>query len=261
MKYRILVSFFILFIATEAIYAQKDATAEINKIKLSNKYISATGSSMNSREEASEYGKLLLADEIERWLRENVKGDISGYVTKSKENAAVIETQRGKLYRSFIYVKKSDILPYFEGETIIADTPQAADTSQVVDISQSEYVDISSPDVSSTAGNVAVDNKKNNSMTSNPEETKMLDILNTKAFNQYLGELKKNGLLKSYGMQKAWPEEGTVYVFFIDSNRLIKEHIRLTDGKALDLSNGTTVNMTGIKEKYNSGTYIWFTLK
>lgn len=240
MKHRFLVSLFVLFIATEAVFAQKDATAEINKIKLSNKYISATGSSMNSREEASEYGKLLLADEIERWLKENVKGDITGYATKSKENAAVIETQRGKLYRSFIYVKKSDILPYFEGETMIADTTQTAGTSQVVDISKSEYVEIPAH---------------------NAEETKMLQVLTTKEFNQYLGELKKQGSLKSYGMQKAWPEQGTVYLFFIDSNRAVKEHLRLTDGKAVDLGNGASVNIADAKEKYNNGTYIWFTLK
>lgn len=257
MKYRIYFSLLMLFIAVGTVCSQKDATAEINKIKKSRNYLSATGTSTKSMEEASEYGRLLLTNDIEKWLKDNVKGDVTGYITKSKENLAVIETQRGSLYRSFIYVKKSDILPYYKGETVVSDIPQSVDTAQC------EYVELTVPPASSGAGESSVDAGGNKNIV-NPnaeEERKMLGVLTTKAFNQYLGGLKEVGRLNSYGMQKAWPVRGTVYVFFIDSDRSVGEHIRLVDGKAVDLRNGASVDIMSVKEKYNNGTYIWFTLK
>lgn len=257
MKHRIYFSLLVLFMAVGTVYSQKDPTAEINKIKKSRNYLSATGTSTKSMEEASEYGRLLLANDIEKWLKDNVKGDVTGYITKSKENLAVIETQRGSLYRSFIYVKKSDILPYYKGETVVSDIPQSVDTAQC------EYVELTAPLASSGVGDSSMDAGGNKSIV-NPnaeEEKKMLGVLTTKAFNQYLGGLKEGGRLNSYGMQKAWPVRGTVYVFFIDSDRLVGEHIRLVDGKAVDLRNGASVDIISVKEKYNNGTYIWFTLK
>lgn len=262
MRYRFLISLFVLFAFVEAVHSQKDATAEINKIKLSNKYISATGTSMKSQEEASEYGKLLLADEIEKWLKDNAKDDVAGYVTKSKENASVIETQRGKLFRSFVYVKKSDILPYYKDEEVITDTSHSESTSQVVDTSQCEYVKPASPSAPFVTNKTAVENKSLSSVSMiTEEETKMLEVYNTKTFNQYLDRLNKAGHLKSYGIQKVWPMQGTVYVFFIAPDRVVNDHMRLTDGKAVDLSTGSSVNIQSIKEKYNQGSYIWFTLK
>lgn len=256
MKHRFFVSLLILFAVVTVAKSQKDATAEINKIKVSNKYISVTGSSMNSMEEASEYGKLLLSYEIEKWLKDNVKGDITGYVTKSKENTTAIETRRGRLYRSFIYVKKSDILPYYKDEEVITEIPQSIDTSQC------EYIEATPPSASSVTDKPSVDDESQSSArTIAEEEAKMLDVFNTKTFNQYLSELKESGRLASYGMQKAWPKEGKVYVFFIAPDRSVKDHIRLIDGNAVNLSTKTSVDVWSVKKKYDNGSYIWFTLK
>lgn len=256
MKHRIYFSLLVLFMAVGTVYSQKDATAQINKIKKSRNYLSATGTSMNSMEEASENGKLLLANEIELWLKENVKGDVTGYITKSKENAAVIETKRGSLYRSFIYVKKSEILPYYKDDTVVSEVSQSADTARC------ESVELTASHVASGAGGSSgVGNRQRIVLSNTAEENKMLEVFNTKTFNQYLGGLKEGGRLNSYGMQKPWPVRGTVYVFFIDLDRSVKEHIRLVDGKAVSLSNGALVDIMSIKEKYNKGTYIWFTLK
>lgn len=266
MKYRFFISLFILFASVEVLHSQKDTTTEIDKIKLSNKYISATGSSMKSSEDASEQGKLLLADDIRRWLEDNVKGDITGYVTKSKEKVAVIETRRGKLYRSFIYVKKSDILPYYKDEEVITDTPQSEDASQVVDTSQCKYVEPTSPSVSPVADKPSVGNKnQNRASTITEEESKMLQILNTTECNQYLEELMNGGHLEVWdihrGIQKAWPERGRVYVFFYNSDKLVKDRVKITDGVAVDLSTGASVDIQSIRKKYLRGWYVWFILK
>ena len=96
----------VLFAWSIPTLAQEDKNAEINKIKRSRNYLTVTGTSMFSAEEASENARMLIDVEIEQWLQENAEGDIAGYVAKSKENLAVIETKRGSLFRAFIYVKK-----------------------------------------------------------------------------------------------------------------------------------------------------------
>ena len=101
----------VLFAWSIPTLAQEDKNAEINKIKRSRDYLTVTGTSMVSAEEASENARMLIDVEIEQWLQGNAEGDIAGYVAKSKENLAVIETKRGSLFRAFIYVKKKDILP------------------------------------------------------------------------------------------------------------------------------------------------------
>ena len=121
MKYLMRVAILILQLACVVpALAQEDKNAEINKIKRSRDYLTVTGTSMVSAEEASENARMLIDVEIEQWLQENVEGDIAGYIAKSKENLAVIETKRGSLFRAFIYVKKKDILPYYENETVMA---------------------------------------------------------------------------------------------------------------------------------------------
>ena len=62
----------------------QDKQAEINKIKKDRNYLTATGSSTISEEDALEKAREQIDASIAQWLSENAKGDISGYVAKSK---------------------------------------------------------------------------------------------------------------------------------------------------------------------------------
>ena len=119
-----------LAVTSNCLYAQNEQQ-EINEIKRSLNFLYATGTSTNSAEEASANALELLSLEIEQWLMANVEGDFSGYVAKSKQNVAEIKTQRGRLSRAFVYVKKSDILPYNNEESVMVVNTQDDSNSSV----------------------------------------------------------------------------------------------------------------------------------
>lgn len=276
----------ILFACVVPALAQEDKNAEINKIKRSRDYLTVTGTSMVSAEEASENAKMLIDVEIEQWLQENAEGDIAGYIAKSKENLAVIETKRGSLFRAFIYVKKKDILPYYENETVMAELPEplVLETSVNVDTIKAEenvipLVEENVVKVESEEGLVStveylppVEKPVEEVIVaplesacggvSNMEEEKfILKVYSVSSVSKYLGRLKQADKLAEYGKEIAWPDNGVVYFFFADYNNVVRGYIKITDGIAFNLTNGEEIELADYLTKYETGTYIWFTLK
>ena len=283
MRIAVLLVLFALSIPT---LAQEDKNAEINKIKRSRDYLTVTGTSMFSAEEASENARMLIDVEIEQWLQENAEGDIAGYVAKSKENLAVIETKRGSLFRAFIYVKKKDILPYYEDETVMAelpnpivtDTPIIVDTMKVEEITtppvEENIVEVKSeeklvstvdylPPVEKPVEKVIVAPLESASggISNTEEEKSILKVYSVSSVSKYLGKLKQADKLAEYGKEIAWPDNGVVYFFFADYNNVVRGYIKMTDGTAFNLANGEEVELADYLTKYETGTYIWFTLK
>ena len=276
----------VLFAWSIPTLAQEDKNAEINKIKRSRNYLTVTGTSMFSAEEASENARMLIDVEIEQWLQENAEGDIAGYVAKSKENLAVIETKRGSLFRAFIYVKKKDILPYYEDETVMAelpnpivtDTPIIVDTMKVEEITtppvEENIVEVKSeeelvstveylPPIEKPVEEVIVASLESASggVSNMEEEKSMLKTYSVSSISKYLGKLKQADKLAEYGKEVAWPSNGVVYFFFADYNNVVRGYIKMTDGTAFNLANGEEVELADYLTKYETGTYIWFTLK
>lgn len=276
----------VLFAWSIPTLAQEDKNAEINKIKRSRDYLTVTGTSMFSAEEASENARMLIDVEIEQWLQENAKGDVAGYVAKSKENLAVIETKHGSLFRAFIYVKKKDILPYYENETvmaelpnpIVADTPIVVDTVKVEEITtppvEENIVEVKSeeklvstvdylPPVEKPVEKVIVTplGSASGGISNTEEEKSILKVYSVSSVSKYLGKLKQADKLAEYGKEIAWPGNGVVYFFFADYNNVVRGYIKMTDGNALNLANKEQVELADYLTKYETGTYIWFTLK
>lgn len=276
----------VLFAWSIPTLAQEDKNAEINKIKRNRDYLTVTGTSMFSAEEASENARMLIDVEIEQWLQENAKGDVAGYVAKSKENLAVIETKHGSLFRAFIYVKKKDILPYYENETvmaelpnpIVADTPIVVDTVKVEEITtppvEENIVEVKSeeklvstvdylPPVEKPVEKVIVAPLESASggISNTEEEKSILKVYSVSSVSKYLGKLKQADKLAEYGKEIAWPDNGVVYFFFADYNNVVRGYIKMTDGTAFNLANGEEVELADYLTKYETGTYIWFTLK
>ena len=276
----------VLFAWSIPTLAQEDKNAEINKIKRSRDYLTVTGTSMVSTDEASENARMLIDVEIEQWLQGNAEGDIAGYVAKSKENLAVIETKRGSLFRAFIYVKKKDILPYYEDETVMAelpnpivtDTPIIVDTMKVEEMTtppvEKNIVEVKSeeglvstieylPPVEKPVEEVIVASLESASggVSNMEEEKSMLKTYSVSSISKYLGKLKQADKLAEYGKEVAWPSNGVVYFFFADYNNVVRGYIKMTDGTAFNMANGEVVELADYLTKYETGTYIWFTLK
>lgn len=96
---------------------------QINKIKKSSQYIYAE-STAPTETDARNYAEDKLYEEVNAWVetQRKLKKSTNLVVNNKKELWTVLEMPRGSnMFRSFIYVKKSDILPV-ENSTVIANT-------------------------------------------------------------------------------------------------------------------------------------------
>ena len=93
------------------------------------------------------------------------------------------------------------------------------------------------------------------------EERAMLRNYSVSSVSKYLGKLKRADRLSEYGKEVAWPGNGVVYFFFADYNNVVRGYIKVSDGNGINLANGEKVEIADYLVKYESGTYIWFTLK
>ena len=101
---------FILALLSFAVHAQDcppaNALKEINNIKMSGNYVWAEGSSIKSENEAQENALAVLNYEIQNLLNATENKDIVVVISQNKDNRKTIQTKRGNLYRTFVYINK-----------------------------------------------------------------------------------------------------------------------------------------------------------
>lgn len=120
----VILSAFALF----PLFAQQGNNADeikkqINKIKKSSQYIYAE-STAPTEVDARNYAEDKLYEEVNAWVdtQRKLKKSTNLVVNNKKELWTVLEMPRGSnMFRSFVYVKKSDILPA-ENSTLIANS-------------------------------------------------------------------------------------------------------------------------------------------
>lgn len=246
----------------------QDKQMEINKIKKDRNYLTATGSSAVSEADALEKAREQIDALIVQWLTENTKEDISGYVAKSKESLAVIDTKRGNLFRSFVYVKKQEILPYYKGDVMISDLPQEQPaetaTTAPAPAPRQEEAPVQTAVASASKPMADVVRKRPETIAgigNSEEEQGMQKILSVSALGNYLKQLHRKGRLADFNEDAAWPQEGTVYLFVADYNEVIRERVKVEQGVATDLTDGKRVDLKRMLSQYEAGTYFWMTLK
>ncbi len=110
-------------------YAQdyEQIKKQINSIKKSSQYIYGE-TTADSEEEARDIAESILYQEINAWVakkKSNVGGNI--VVNNKKELQTTFSMPRGNMYRCFIYVKKSDIIPTESVDVIEATSPVEAE--------------------------------------------------------------------------------------------------------------------------------------
>lgn len=98
-----------------------DVKKQINKIKKSSQYIYAE-STAPTEADARAYAEERLYDEVNKWVatQKKLKGSANLVVNNRKELWTTLSMPRGSnMFRYFVYVKKSDILPT-ENAVVIA---------------------------------------------------------------------------------------------------------------------------------------------
>lgn len=307
-----------------SVWAQKSQTEQINQIKKDTNYLYVTGTSMKSEEESYNNAQIMLAAEIEEWLKKEVKGDTKEYIAKAKQNAGIIKTKIGPLFRTFTYIKKTEILsgsinginnklkadttsqkkiidkilrkktPAKTPETVaqtdttkkvVSPTPISITTDAVVtEKKQPETVNTNpnNPNPSENkikekevpAENKEVSQPKNilpdqvqpkvsntSVAVSRDEEINIAGLLSANAVKKYLNSQNQAKRLDRYGEITDYPKQGTIYMLLSDYHGIVRQYIRVTDGKAINLKNGSSVDITNISKEYSTKYSIWFTFK
>lgn len=174
---------------------------EINRIKRSTLYLYAEAT-LPTRQDAIDLATEMLFDEINKWATDRRKfKSANSLVVKDTSHAwSQIELPRGNMFRAFVYVKKSDILP--------------AETSTVTVIEIEK----------DTSMQQATTDKLESSYEIIPgtREKVLNRILNLQAFNEVqpcLQELKQQGLILDYGRYAAlqFPEKYVLIVYNRDA--------------------------------------------
>lgn len=219
---------------------------KINEIKKNLGFIYATGTSMNSAEEASQMAKDLLADAIGQWLKDVVEGDFSGYVAKAKINVSEIATQRGQLMRSFVYVRKTDILPLDKDESVMMVTkevPVKVDTVVV------------------RSANTTAQHKEHIAQQTLPvftpttAEREILAVGTFREINQYLVRGSESGRVSAYGKYESGTRlMGKSYLFLFNNEGTVLAVLRKSGDSMINLSTG----LTSAISDYGRCGVIWF---
>jgi hypothetical protein len=226
-----------------ALMAQ-DAQKSMNEIKSNVNYVYATGTSMVSSDEASQNAKDLLNAEIEEWLKQSNEKDIAGYIAKSQEQLSMIKTQRGSLYRVFVYVHKADVLPYYKEEKVISGafgTDEAPiDTTLTATSSESKT---ESPVEAQEIAPLPEEPR----YTPTGKEQEMLKITSFNLLNEYINAGRESGDIQQLGKYSTLPTQGLVYVFIHNRNGEIPACMRMQDGVIINLSTGKEDKITNYK--------------
>ena len=118
---RILSTVAIALMMTQGVAAQNtdEIKKEINKVKRSSSYIYAEATA-SSKEEAKAVAEEILYAEINEWTAARRKFQEKGNFVVNKTNDLWTEYNlpRGNMFRSFIFVKKSDIISVDDSEVI-----------------------------------------------------------------------------------------------------------------------------------------------
>ena len=294
----ILLSFCAIF--SLCCWGQNNQTTEINKIKKDKNYLTVTGTSMKSSEEASQNAQIMLAAEIEEWLKENAKDDVTGYTAKAKQCIGYIQTKIGSLHRTFAYVKKTDILPYYKGDVIISNSSKTdtsvnkehsengdsslnnelvsskKSTSEKISIGANSVKDaekiISEQNNGNTGGDNAIKEsnaKKNTNVSSESkgsraaqtEESEIVNLSTTNSVKSYLRTLLKEKKIDQYGNVSDYPRHGVAYVLLSDYHGIVRRRVRCTNGVSVDLENGSAIDLSSLISQYSVKNSIWFTFK
>lgn len=227
---RYLMTSFCLLLAM-ATHAQ-DSQQEINDIKKSKHYVYAVAASTQSKEDAAQRAKDLLLLEVEQWLKDEKKDDFAGYVVKVKNNTSQIDTQRGKLYRVFVYVAKKDVLPYYkdeEVETVKKDTVQKAAPN------------------SSVAVEPRTKQTETQKVTLAAAEEQMLMISKFADINSYIKEKKADGTILDCGKYATMPKDANMYVFVYNKNGEVCAKIKKFGTESINMSTLQKDNVANYK--------------
>lgn len=262
-----IVLFLLIIFVIPSLRAQTEQE-RINAIKKSLNFIYASATSTVSAQEATENAKELLSLEIDQWLKEVSDSEFSGYVAKAKNKVEEIATQRGKLMRSFVFVKKTDILPYYKEETIMMvskeDKPSMDSLKLSAGLSEVQNAEALRSTYNKAQETQTLQNPAQVTQQAVPifvpssAEREMLNVRNLSEINHYLSQGDRDGTITGYGKYDSTTSlVGKSYLYLINKEGNVIALLRKEGPSFINLSSGESVSINN----YGRCGVIWFQIK
>ena len=180
------------------------------------------------------------------WVRkQNPKDGVEVCIVKAKEHLMQLDTRRGELYRAFVYVKKSDIMPVADKSEVTV-FQVAPNTHSELPDPQAAIIIEETPVVESAPA-----------LELTTEEKQMKQIRSFYDVEPYIKGLKSKGKLKEYGKYATMPANEDCHLFVYDKQGNISALIRKSGNIQYNLN---TLKEDNVKNYKNCGA-IWFQLK
>ena len=224
-----------------------DVAKNINKVKRDTMYIYAEAT-MKDLDEANNGARAILEMKVGDWVRAQYPTEgIDVCIVKAKEHVIQLETRRGDLYRAFVYVRKSDIMPVADkNEITVFEVPPVAQPNQL----ENAPANIISEDA-------PVEEKKAPVLELTSEEKQMKLVRSFYEVEPYIKGLKSKGKINAYGKYATMPEDEDCHLFVYDKQGNISALIRKSGNTQYNLN---TLKEDNVKNYKNCGA-IWFQLK
>lgn len=242
----------LLFVITVAITGLSICKAQtaaevaknINKVKRDTMYIYAE-STTKDLSEAYNNARALLEMQVGDWVRkQNPKDGVEVCIVKAKDHLMQLDTRRGELYRAFVYVKKSDIMPVTDKSEVT-----------VFQVAPNTHSELPDPQTAIIIEETPVVETPMMELTS--EEKKMKMIRSFYEVEPYIKGLKSQNRLNAYGKYATMPTDEDFHLFVYDKQGNISALIRKSGNTQYNLN---TLKEDNVKNYKNCGA-IWFQLK
>ena len=238
---------------------------QINAIKMDMDTYLFAESTTESWESALENAKFLLNIEIENFIKSlGLKDSVVGFVARASNKMMQLQSMRGSRYRAFIYVKKSEIVPYLAGEEVM-NVPTDAH-SQITPFDPVKAAAEKAAAEKAAAEKAAAEQARLDSIKAAEEaarleaakltdmERDMLAVTAGADIGAFVKELSNNNAIQAYGKFKDMPENTDCLLFVYNRDKEIVAYLRKTGNTYFNLQTKQTDSITN----YKGCGAIWF---
>ena len=227
------------------VFAQSSASMqEINEIKKQGETYLFAESTSETWADALDNAKYLLGIEIETWVKSNGQTEAEGYVAKAKNHIFEIKSMRGDRFRAFVYVAKTEIMPYSEADQLVV-VPMNGDKETTIEL------------VSSSKSPESPETPQPTTYQPTAFEQEMMSITNANNIGTYIKRLQSEGKIKAFGKYKDMPANADCYLYVYNREMAIPAYLKKQGQTYTNLRTGQADNVTNYK---GCGAY-WFQIK
>ena len=238
---------------------------QINAIKMDMDTYLFAESTTESWESALENAKFLLNIEIENFIKSlGLKDSVVGFVARASNKMMQLQSMRGSRYRAFIYVKKSEIVPYLAGEEVMYASTDSH--SKITPFDPVKAAAEKAAAEKAAAEKAAAEQARLDSIKAAEEaarleaakltdmERDMLAVTAGADIGAFVKRLSKTNAIQAYGSFKDMPENMDCLLFVYNRDKEIVAYLRKTGNTYFNLQTKQTDSITN----YKGCGAIWF---